>query len=270
MNIYSIETITNLHVGDMGSSFDVVDKTVQKDALTGFPVIYASSLKGAIRSHAEALKTDAATVKYIFGGEGKEVSKGNVAFNDAQLVFFPVRSRQKPYYLATCPSMLKELKTLCSVAQKSDLCTAIENVLNLEPGAFYGKGDFSSLWIEEWIIPKAEKEKTAVARNFLKMFTNNEDSLVLLTDQQMVELLETLPVVARNKLDNGKSETLWYEEFVPRKSMFVTSMITRNNKPDTETALDKILLGDDGAGVRSIQIGANATVGYGVCHFRKL
>ena len=67
MAIYLIEALTNLHVGDMGTSCSIVDKTVQRDALTNYPTIYATSLKGALRAAAEAALEPAA-VKNIFGG----------------------------------------------------------------------------------------------------------------------------------------------------------------------------------------------------------
>ena len=47
---YLIKTITDLHVGGMSSSRDIVDAVVQRDALTDYPGIHSSSLKGALRS----------------------------------------------------------------------------------------------------------------------------------------------------------------------------------------------------------------------------
>jgi CRISPR-associated protein Cmr4 len=76
---------------------------------------------------------------------------------------------------------------------------------------------------------------------------------------KFVEAAEELPVIARNFLDNGISKNLWYEEIVPRESLFVTCI-----QGDIESPLAKEL------NEKVIQIGGNATVGYGFCLFTKL
>ena len=47
--IYTIEAITNLHVGSGDVNYEIVDKEIQRDTATTLPTIHASSLKGAIR-----------------------------------------------------------------------------------------------------------------------------------------------------------------------------------------------------------------------------
>lgn len=69
---------------------------------------------------------------------------------------------------------------------------------------------------------------------------------------------ENLPIIARNELDNGESVNLWYEQVLPPKSVLGTLIIAKDNQ--LEDALDGKL----------IQIGANATIGYGFCSFIKL
>ncbi|MCD4675191.1 MAG: hypothetical protein K8S18_04240 [Desulfobacula sp.] len=50
---YKIRTITNLHVGAGDANYGVIDNLVQRDVVTGLPVIHGSSLKGAIREFYE-------------------------------------------------------------------------------------------------------------------------------------------------------------------------------------------------------------------------
>ena len=76
----------------------------------------------------------------------------------------------------------------------------------------------------------------------------------------MSEHLEQLPVIARNQLNNGISANLWYEEFVPRKTVFLT-LISRECEEDT--GFDKMLK-------EPFQMGANATVGYGLSVMQKV
>lgn len=72
------------------------------------------------------------------------------------------------------------------------------------------------------------------------------------------EIAEELPVIARNFLDNGVSKNLWYEQIVPRESVFVTCI----QAPD-DSLINKL---DDAV----VQLGGNATVGYGFCLFTKI
>lgn len=69
------------------------------------------------------------------------------------------------------------------------------------------------------------------------------------------ELADNLPVIARNQLDNGISKNLWYEEVVPRQSVFLTCI----------KAPDRDLI--DALNGQVVQVGGNATVGYGFCKF---
>lgn len=74
----------------------------------------------------------------------------------------------------------------------------------------------------------------------------------------LTELADELPVIARNYLDNGISKNLWYEEVAPRESVFVTCF----QAPDAvlaEALHDKV-----------VQLGGNATVGYGFCLFTQI
>ena len=65
---------------------------------------------------------------------------------------------------------------------------------------------------------------------------------------------DNLPIIARNTLDNGESKNLWYEQVLPAETVFYTIIQEEGN--DLEELDGKI-----------IQIGANATIGYGYCKF---
>ena len=68
-----------------------------------------------------------------------------------------------------------------------------------------------------------------------------------------------LPVLARNKLENGKSVNLWYEEVVPHKSLF--SFVVLAEDAD-KALLDAFVEKVNG---KIIQFGGNASIGYGLC-----
>lgn len=69
---------------------------------------------------------------------------------------------------------------------------------------------------------------------------------------------DNLPIIARNCLENGESVNLWYEQVLPSQSVLAT-VIQTNAKEDLDCLNGKI-----------VQIGANATIGYGYCRFIKL
>ena len=69
---------------------------------------------------------------------------------------------------------------------------------------------------------------------------------------------DNLPIIARNCLENGESVNLWYEQVLPSQSVLAT-VIQTNAKEDLDCLNGKI-----------VQIGANATIGYGYCTFIKL
>ena len=66
---------------------------------------------------------------------------------------------------------------------------------------------------------------------------------------------DNLPIIARNSLENGESINLWYEQVLPAETVFYT--IIREEGEILKEALDG----------KIVQIGANATIGYGYCKF---
>ena len=66
---------------------------------------------------------------------------------------------------------------------------------------------------------------------------------------------DNLPIIARNVLDNGESKNLWYEQVLPAETVLYTIIQEKGN--DLANALNN----------KIVQIGANATIGYGYCKF---
>jgi CRISPR-associated protein Cmr4 len=71
-----------------------------------------------------------------------------------------------------------------------------------------------------------------------------------------------LPVIARNYLENGESKNLWYEQVIPRLSIFWSLCIYSLNKD----VLFPELFKDDVL----VQIGANGSIGYGYSSFSQI
>ncbi len=126
---YLMRSLTPLHPGSGARVSGIVDLPIQREAHTGFPVIYGSSLKGALRSWAPRKLQDVIKKKGDMGGsndKNKEntiddfVEKifgpkpgsgtdrmGRALFSDVKLLFFPVKSLKGVFAWVTSPFLLK-------------------------------------------------------------------------------------------------------------------------------------------------------------------
>ena len=90
VQFYKMECLTNLHVGSGDVNYNVIDNEVQKDPMTGNPVIHSSGIKGAYR---DVYKNET-ICKTVFGSKATEenpMSSGIYRFTDAYLLSRPMR-----------------------------------------------------------------------------------------------------------------------------------------------------------------------------------
>ena len=261
-DLYLITTLTNLHVGSGDINFDIIDNQVQKDEITNYPIIHSSSLKGALREHFES--RGESFVNYIFGGDGvKDESAGAYSFYEAKLLTRPVRSNVKPYFNATTPSIIKDLIDMIELLSiKTSFLDELKN--------FYEKIKNTKKVIvltnENNVILEDIK---ATTRNDLKVDIPFLKDLAIFPHKIFKDL--DLPVIARNKISkDGTSENLWYEEIVPSKSTFYFFISKPENiaKSDIQKVeqFNKSFEND----VSIVQIGANKSIGYGVCQIKRI
>lgn len=258
--LYSIQALSNLHVGSGAANIGVVDNLIQRDAATGLPAINASSLKGAIREHCTIGKMDANAIRSIFGGDPKkdERLQGKFRFFDGRLLAIPVRSDKAPFLMATCPSVLRDFKETLSMfgmpcpidlTNLPDVTTPV--VCNML---------YQNAYIED-----LDKKTTLKPVNLkgIDLFIGKHP-LVLLSDKDFSSVCNDrhLPVIARNYLENGISKNLWYEQVLPRHTVLYFILLV----PEDEN-LEKSF---DGQMEKNVQIGANASIGYGFCKVKSL
>ncbi len=249
---FLITCLTDLHAGSGDANYGYIDKTVQRDAITNFPTIYATSLKGALREHLKLEKNSLSPedIVKIFGSEHasneEQMAQGNYRFFGADLLSMPIRSNRinsEPFYRATsaraCNDLKTKLATLVKVNNMQDWNWPTENINNGNISTEYGQG---------------------------RMLQNPKylgDSSIQLCEEDFNLACKNLPVRARNQLENGESKNLWYEEFVPRETRFIFCIRCDNDsslKKRFENTLDENV----------IQFGANASVGMGFCLIQKL
>ena len=220
--VWLITAKTNVHVGNENSdNFGIIDKAVQRDPITQLPCINASSLKGALNEHFSKLDGD---WKVVFGSDKKisndETQKGACSFFDASLIAIP---RQQD---TVCPF------TLCYSQSIIDDFNSKLALFNVNP-------------IDESCI------KHPLEKGTTKSLDNYEEMNELCSDFE-------LPIIARNRV--GAQRNLWYEQVVPRETVFATII----SYPDDNKTCEEFIDALDNA---CVQIGANATIGYGYCKF---
>lgn len=273
--LFCIRTLSNLHVGSGSENYGVIDNLIQRDAATGFPCIHASSLKGAFR---EFFKNDMNMgddfLDHVFGSdkgasetadeenepEGnnppkKKTQPGKYRFLQADIVSMPVRAMTHPYVNVTCKSALENIQSLLEGKTFGDFntfCSKANGTIG-DGIQFFHNGSIE-------IETENKSLRFDNSNNFstLKPFIGNHPGIV--SDENFVEAVSDfgLPVIARNQLNDGKSGNLWYEQVLPRETrLFFCVLVPKNDKNFTDF---KKHLSE-----HFVQIGANASVGYGVC-----
>jgi CRISPR-associated protein Cmr4 len=291
---YLIHCVTPLHVGSGDSNYGIIDNLVQRDPLTNRPIIHSSSLKGALREYFEIYQAseDDARVKVIFGsaaGETERQQEGLFDFHQGYLLSLPVRSSKYLYANVTTPGILKDFKAqleLYSYQEQSELTALSEQLAEF----FNEFGSVTEITGSDPDMKEAileEYDFTVTQSKGITQFVKSifGENLVVMPDEHFSTILNALPVIARNKLENGKSINLFYEEVVPRESRFFTIITAadRKEKPAKEEAerknqAERQRITTDAKqhfdlamnAKQLIQLGANASVGYGKTLFSDL
>lgn len=117
MNSYLLYLYTEspLHAGAAGAEGSL-DLPIQREATTGYPVVWGQSLKGALRAAGQDAGWDQGSVDRVFGkavhhdGEpGVNPSAGLLTVGDAQLVALPVPTLRRTFAWATSSMALARL-----------------------------------------------------------------------------------------------------------------------------------------------------------------
>lgn len=281
--LFHITAITNLHVGSGKENIGVVDNLIQRDVITNHPIIHSSSLKGALREHCKHNNNE--NIKYIFGSESRnESTAGNYRFFDAHILALPVRSDKEPYLMATCPAVIKQyLKTakLFGINITNDFIKSIIYELNdfqpnpesepqtqdvKKPNPIVFNNSVTGAIIED--LKKTAKLSTYKSLPKIKNIIGTDAPIVVVSDSDFATLCDDnhLPVIARNRLYNGESKNLWYEQVLPRFSVLYFPLIADDKKDEKDNDIYSNFKNCIETGL--VQIGANASVGYGFCKLK--
>jgi len=111
---------TPLHAGS-GRGLGAVDLPIQRERITGYPIIQASSVKGKLRAEVRAAngwKDDTPEIEALFGkaGDAGDNFAGAIAPGDARILLFPVRSLTGVFAWTTCLNVLQRFARDCALA----------------------------------------------------------------------------------------------------------------------------------------------------------
>ncbi|BBE31756.1 type III-B CRISPR module RAMP protein Cmr4 [Tepiditoga spiralis] len=262
-------SVTQLHAGK-GFDSGVVDLPIQREEATGFPIV--SGIKGAIRNEIKWGSDE----KDIFGAmpdNKNEDLAGTIAFSEAKIFLFPLRSISHGFVWVTCPMVLSRLKTAFKLTNNNKIeekiSTVLKNFKNEELSTF----NSSQVNIEEFLVtPKYSKELKEFLEE-LKEITPDEylsdkliNTTVLLSDKDFMFFVKnSTEVMARIKINKEKGVTeqgaLWYEEYLPNDTVmyFIVKEILEKN------TLEKL---EEKLNDNFINVGGKATIGKGFAYIK--
>ncbi len=264
-------TLTPLHMGS-GSSVHYVDLPIQRERHTSFPIMAGSGIKGVFRNLAER-KLDKEIVDKIFGHEKASEEASMIAFTDAKILLYPVRSLKGTFAWITCPLVLKRFKEeLKSLGKTEDTNWEVPN---LEPDkdnkdkdnkALVSNNsslviDDKSIGLEEFVFDCEKNENVDEIAEAIKKYLPqtsmvNELSkrLVLVSDNVFTDFVNyAVEIRTRIRIDQetGTVErgVLFTVEFVPSEAIFYSFVFFIERKEgdssDARTKFEKLFSPED-------------------------
>jgi CRISPR-associated protein Cmr4 len=294
--ILVIRNITPLHAGS-GSEIGFVDLPIQREKHTNFPKIEASSLKGSIREALESkLGQDNIKIHLTFGydedsdvkeeikkklnGDGNDNNTeyaGSVAFSDARLLLFPVKSAKKVFAWITCPYVLNRFNTelilaglepiklpeeLKNINNNNDFCIAASKKQLID----------QKMILEEYAFNADVNQELAQTMAKLVGVPDLTERLTVVSDDAFKNFVSTsTEVITRTKIDNStgavKDGALFNEEYLPAESVLYSIIMAApvfNKINEGLDSGDKTLQFIVQNLPEYFQIGGNATLGKGI------
>ncbi len=238
--ILFLRALTPLHVGAGRGASVHVELPVQRDEF-GFPTIWASSLKGALRANFDrGSKCDKNT---IFGPEpaSPEVSEYSSAasFTDARLVLIPGRLLKGVWAYITSPHMLEQFRTLLEVrGERIDVPSVGDSeALVSKPELMLTGSDGKKYIIVNEARLEAREDKSVI-ESLSKVLPDKIASMV--KDKGVIVVPDTVArdivnrsmvIQYRVRLDPSTKTVvrgaLWSEEYMPSNTVMASLVVCR-------------------------------------------
>lgn len=283
-NLLFIHALTAVHPGG-GTALGVVDLPVQRERHTQWPMIPGSSLKGVLRDNCRvALGYDHRDMLYAaFGPETDRAADfaGALAFTDARLLAFPVRSLRGVFAWVTCPAVLARLSRDAKLLAESrdappevppvgrgmaacpDQSDLLVNGVRLMLEEFEFRRSRDDCGIAEWLARRAVEDDATAARLHRNLVVLHDDDFTHFA-RHATEVIARVGLDYQTKTARGKA--LFYEEFLPPETLFyavVMATHSRSEQVERDACAMLDLLRSHAPSI--VQIGADQTIGKGLC-----
>ncbi len=290
---------TPVHAGT-GRSVGTVDLPIQRERITGFPIVQASSVKGVLRAATQTNGADGERHRALFGPDLSEEASthaGALQVSDLQVVLFPVRSLAGVFAWTTSPAALARLGRLaklagieppvdptrfaqlqpgqCAVANQSALLTQAGQQLGVvfEEFSFTVVGDLAGLVsaLAEWLTVHALPQSPEYAwwrANLAKHLS------VLADDDFRDFVLYATEIETHVRLkDDTKTVdegALWTTEVLPAETLLAGLLAATRSRYDKVAEDGKSLLEwlTEKIDGQRIRLGGNETTGRGAVILR--
>jgi len=253
-----VYSITPIHVG-AGRAVGIVDLPIQRDAL-GYPVIFSSSFKGALKSYCAENKikdgridcSSAPLCCCAFGSEpiGSETETGILTLTDLIPFAVPVPAINDVYLYLTSPYLLRKIKDILEAERyksENENLNAFYDIVSSILDVLKGKqNDMVSLSKEDedkeiFVYDKVKKIKIKdekglkLLKDLGTLASDIEDKLVVKVGGDDRYLFDKATLkVTRNRisLDTKTVEegALWTEEYLPEGTIFVGGYLITDRK----------------------------------------
>lgn len=273
-DIYSICTfyaISPVHAG-AGASLTAVDLPIQRERHTNWPHIQASAVKGAMRSHYRDFVPEGnkELINFLLGSDEqdgwsreKDNIPGAVAFSDAKLLAFPVRSNVAPFVWVTSPAILKRLNNDLDFVGMTPMDEppplADEDALCLSGGLSGG------ILLEDMVVTVTREIANPIPTGFPAL-----GKLLLISDQAFKHIVESCTEIQTQiKIDSEKGtaaeHSLRYQELLPADSVLYVVVYYSRAVFDNALKADTVRGHVQDVIKNFIQIGGDETLGRGIC-----
>ncbi|RUQ41758.1 MAG: type III-B CRISPR module RAMP protein Cmr4 [Candidatus Competibacteraceae bacterium] len=270
---------TSIHAG-AGQMAGVIDLPIQREAHTEWPVVFGSSVKGALRTLAD--EQQASWRFAVFGPETSNASDhaGALLVSDARLLLLPVRSLTSHFKWVTCPALLNRLKADIKRLQLSDADFVIPEFDNDKKEiALVANAATGALFLEEFKFTAKAADLDTLIKILARLMDRDDavaalkQQLVIVHDDRFKHMAKfATPVNAHVCIDNKtktvKPGALWYEESLPADTVLYVGLHAQATRTEKEKKTAGEVLShitDELFSRPYLQLGGNETVGMGWC-----
>lgn len=278
--IYWLHALSPTHAG-IGRGVGYIDLPIDRDGVTGWPIIRGSGFKGVWRDW--AVQSGLSNIESAFGRadkDGESANSGALIPTDAKLVCLPIRSFRGTFAWCTSPLCLQMLRRTLELAGVKELPLAPSGLA--EGAAHHAVGtaliEGTQIFLEDLDFTGKEcQTATKWAAKIGECVFGKDDTwckefqkrFVVLPDSAFDFLCETGTEVNTRVKINEDTKTvvdgaLWTEESLPSETILAgivqcDRVFGRNGEDITPARL----LDRFATGPLTLQIGGKATIGRG-------